>query len=170
MHARARLAFPPLEPPPRLTSPRARTEEHSNDLYVRMCLGFARIARLHALRNHPVSSSFVHSLASLRVVFQVSSSLRFLLLMSGITEVYCSCSNSSRSWRHSLQWFTKLLLQSDVCSNKELSRRRVHSSQIIYCFPGQRFFHNLHTKSGARSCWFSLLNISHSCLPSPTPL
>lgn len=57
--ARVCLVFPPLESLPRLMSPCARTEEHSNDLYVCMCLGFARIARLHAIRNHPVSSSFV---------------------------------------------------------------------------------------------------------------
>lgn len=29
---------------------------------------------------------------------------------------------------------------------------------------------NLHTQSGVKSCWFSLPNLSHSCLPTTAPL
>lgn len=78
--------------------------------------------------------------------------------------------DSSSSWRNARQWFTKLWLQSNVCSHKESSLRRVHSSQTIYLLlPGPRFS-RVHTKSGAVSCRFFFLLVSHSCLPtSPVP-
>lgn len=54
-----------------------------------------------------------------------------------------------------------------VPSNKELSCRRVHSSQVISS--SQAAFFPSPRKPGAKSCWFFFLNIPHGCLPPPPP-